>query len=129
MTRRIARHQPSTRREPTIALINVVFLMLVFFLVAGSFAPAFDQNLSLVKTQDLDPSQTAKALVIHADRSLSYDGNVLNSVADIARDYQSDPLYVIPDKDLSATAFLAKTNALKSAGVQRIIIMTEAALP
>ena len=27
------------RREPTIALINVVFLMLVFFMVAGTIAP------------------------------------------------------------------------------------------
>ena len=34
-------------REPTIALINVVFLMLIFFLVAGRIAPPLDADLQL----------------------------------------------------------------------------------
>ncbi|HBT01217.1 MAG TPA: biopolymer transporter ExbD, partial [Citreicella sp.] len=31
-----------TEREPTIALINIVFLMLIFFLVAGTLAQPLD---------------------------------------------------------------------------------------
>jgi biopolymer transport protein ExbD len=37
-------------REPTIALINIVFLMLIFFLVAGTLAAPLDKELKLVST-------------------------------------------------------------------------------
>ena len=43
-------------KEPTIALINVVFLMLVFFMIAGTLAPPLDPDLSLIKAEDLDGS-------------------------------------------------------------------------
>lgn len=42
----------SSRREPTIALINIVFLMLVFFMVAGTLSQPLDKDLSLVRTAD-----------------------------------------------------------------------------
>ncbi len=32
------RARTASKREPTIALINIVFLMLVFFMVAGTLA-------------------------------------------------------------------------------------------
>lgn len=43
-----------SKREPTIALINIVFLMLVFFMVAGTLAQPLDPELKLVKTEELD---------------------------------------------------------------------------
>ncbi|HBR39356.1 MAG TPA: biopolymer transporter ExbD, partial [Sulfitobacter pontiacus] len=41
--RRFAKSKP--QREPTIALINIVFLMLVFFMVAGTLAQPLDPDL------------------------------------------------------------------------------------
>ena len=41
--------RPKTEREPTIALINIVFLMLIFFLVAGTLAQPLDSALKLVR--------------------------------------------------------------------------------
>ena len=46
--RRFAKSKP--QREPTIALINIVFLMLVFFMVAGTLAQPLDPDLKLVET-------------------------------------------------------------------------------
>ena len=39
-------------REPTIALINIVFLMLIFFLVAGTLARPLERELRLVQAQE-----------------------------------------------------------------------------
>ena len=48
--RPIAKAKP--QREPTIALINIVFLMLVFFMVAGTLSQPLDSDLNLVETHD-----------------------------------------------------------------------------
>lgn len=37
-------HRQKSEREPTIALINIVFLMLVFFMVAGTLAAPLDPS-------------------------------------------------------------------------------------
>lgn len=118
-----------SRREPTIALINVVFLMLVFFLVAGSFAPPLDPDLTLVKTQDLDTTQPPQALVINAEGELSYEGSSIESVLSVAQNFQDKPIRIIPDQDLSANTLIARARELRAAGVPRVIIVTEEALP
>ena len=73
------RRKSKSHREPTIALINVVFLMLVFFMVAGSLAPSMDPSVRLVEASDLEASPPPDALVIRADGSLSFRGAELTS--------------------------------------------------
>jgi biopolymer transport protein ExbD len=68
---------PRTRREPTIALINIVFLMLVFFLAAATLARPLDGDLRLVRTSDLEGRAPPDALVIHSDGRLAYRGAAL----------------------------------------------------
>ena len=58
--RRIVRRK---KGEPTIALINIVFLMLIFFLVAGTLAQPLDGDLELVATSDLEGREPPEALV------------------------------------------------------------------
>ena len=58
--RRIVRRK---KGEPTIALINIVFLMLIFFLVAGTLAQPLDGDLELVETSDLEGREPPEALV------------------------------------------------------------------
>lgn len=55
---------PRQKSEPTITLINIVFLMLIFFLVAGTLAQPLDSELSLVRAADLTAQPPANALVI-----------------------------------------------------------------
>ena len=69
--RRIVRRKKS---EPTIALINIVFLMLIFFLVAGTLAQPLHGKLQLIKTSDLEGREPPDALVLHANGRLSYRG-------------------------------------------------------
>lgn len=50
MAVRIPREKTKRKMESTISLINIVFLMLIFFLVAGQLAPPADKEVDLVET-------------------------------------------------------------------------------
>ena len=43
-----------TRRDPVISLINIVFLILIFFMIAGTLASPPDPSVRFVQTQDLE---------------------------------------------------------------------------
>ncbi len=53
---RISPKRTSRKPENTIALINVVFLMLIFFLVAGTLAPSPDHNVDFITLATKDPA-------------------------------------------------------------------------
>ena len=55
---------PAKKPEPAIALINIVFLMLIFFLIAGTLAPPLDKDLTLVRTAGLEGREPPDALVL-----------------------------------------------------------------
>ena len=54
MQKKLRKSQVSSRREPTIALINIVFLMLIFFLIAGTLVTPLEADLKLVNTSELE---------------------------------------------------------------------------
>ena len=120
------------KTEPTIALINIVFLMLVFFLVAGTLAQPLDPQLSLIKTRDLEGREPPDALLLHPDGRLTYRG------ADVA-DAQTfmaalsaqahDTIRIVPDRDAPAADLVATAHALRAAGAKTVLIVTERAVP
>ncbi|WP_417248150.1 ExbD/TolR family protein [Celeribacter sp.] len=122
MKRRVKR-----KAEPTIALINVVFLMLVFFLIAGTIAPPVDPDLKLIRTADLDVVSPPDALVIGSDGTLSYRGEPLAQAADYLdlAPQNAGTVRILPDRDLDATALIKVAADLKGAGAERIVIVGE----
>ncbi|SNR73543.1 ExbD/TolR family protein [Puniceibacterium sediminis] len=121
--------KPRTAREPTIALINVVFLMLVFFMVAGTLAPPMESDLSLVRTADLDGRAPPEVLVIHADGRLSHRGMPLPDVVTYLTTAQdSDVVRLMPDRDLPAETLLRIADEAQAAGPKSVLIITEKAL-
>jgi len=130
----LSRRRPSkNQREPTIALINVVFLMLVFFMVAGSLAPSLDPAVRLVKASELEASPPPDALVIRADGTLSFRGAELTSPEAYVRILREEqPAFVarlVPDRALPATALLAVAKELRHLGAARITLLSERNLP
>ncbi|WP_380058820.1 ExbD/TolR family protein (plasmid) [Falsihalocynthiibacter sp. SS001] len=117
--------------EPTLPLINIVFLMLVFFLVAAQVARPLDSELNLVKTDDPAIVPPADALVIHADGRTTWRGEAREPseviVALQAEGYDG-PARILPDRDAPAHAVLAAANALRTAADSKILIVTERAL-
>ncbi len=122
------------RGEPTIALINVVFLMLVFFLVAGSLAPPLDGDVQLVRAAELDRSAPPDALVIRADGTTLHRGQPVSPADYLARRGEetgsaAPPARLVPDRDLSARRLADIAGALRAAGAGEVILVTERALP
>lgn len=117
-------------REPTIALINIVFLMLVFFMVAGTLAPPLAQGVTLVDTARLDPAAPADALVVHDDGRLSHRGQAVADAATYlaSRDGATDVIRVMPDRALPAAKLVALARDLRLAGAERVVIVTERGL-
>ncbi|MBY6166765.1 biopolymer transporter ExbD [Pseudooceanicola nitratireducens] len=123
-----------SEREPTIALINIVFLMLVFFMVAGALAPPLDQKLTLVDTRNLDSVAPPDALVLFDDGSLSYRGTpvasaqaYMDAMAELPG-RQTGLVRLVPDRDTPAHALVALSRDLRQAGATRVVVVTEQGL-
>ncbi|MCH2066338.1 MAG: biopolymer transporter ExbD [Shimia sp.] len=115
------------KRDSTIPLINIVFLMLVFFLIAGTVAAPLDPDLNLVQTQDLEGREPPDALVLHVNGRLTFRGQQTTPEAYVA-DNGSGPTRIVPDRDVAAQRLMAVTGALRRAGATSVILVTERAL-
>ncbi len=119
-------------REPTIALINVVFLMLVFFMIAGTIAPLLGNSVQLAETHDLEGREPPDALVIRADGVLEYRGAELTDVeAYVERasiDLPLDTVRLVPDRALPAVRLKEVSDNLRGLGAKKIFVVTQRAL-
>ncbi len=121
-----------SRREPTIALINIVFLMLVFFMVAGTLSQPLEKELKLVRTADLEGRAPPDTLVVHADGRLGFRGEVIDTVAEFLErrgDVEQDIARIVPDQDLPAATLVNLANELRAAGAERVLVVTQRGLP
>lgn len=127
MRRRDARKE----REPTIALINIVFLMLIFFLVAGTIAPPLDKDLKLVRTADIDTTAPSDALVVHENGDMTHKGKAVTSADDYIAPLKEEAratVRIIPDRNLPAETLVRIGRELRAAGAGRVLIVTERGL-
>ncbi len=125
------RRRRTSDREPTTALINIVFLMLIFFLVAGTLAQPLDKGLSLVRTADLDRQSPATALVVHVDGRMTYRGaDIVSAEAHLASLTEEERVRVriVPDRDLPAQDLVQLGRALRTAGAKSVVLVTERGL-
>jgi biopolymer transport protein ExbD len=127
--RKFAKTKP--QREPTIALINIVFLMLVFFMVAGTLAQPLDPSLTLVETRELEGQAPPNALVVYPDGRISFQGqdqaDAATFIASLSEE-DRETVRLVPDRALPAAALVTLTRALRSAGAQRVMLVTKRAL-
>lgn len=123
---RIASPRRRNRSENTIPLINVVFLLLIFFLLAGTLAPPLDRAITPVAVA-ADPAQSLDALSVAADGTLTYH-SALTSIAAYAASLDqagTAPARLFVDRHLPATALLRLLTQLKAAGAQKVIVITD----
>lgn len=119
------------QKEPTIALINIVFLMLIFFMIAGTLAPPIDKDLTLVKTTDLEGREPPDSLVAHADGRLSLRGQPVSDAASYIAGLSPEArevVKIVPDQALPAKDLVQLGNALRAAGALRVVLVSERAL-
>lgn len=119
--------RPSRKRDSTIPLINVVFLMLIFFLIAGTLAPPIDPDLDLVDTSELDGREPPDALVLNREGALSFRGRPVDPETYMAN-HESGPVRIVPDRDASGPRLMEITGALRRLGAPSVFLVTEQAL-
>ena len=114
--------------EPTIALINIVFLMLIFFMVAGTLAPPLDPDLKLVDTKTLEGRDPPNALVMTADGALRFRGQTVDGPEPyLATLNDRSQARVVPDRAAPAADLIALAQRLKAAGAEQVFIVSERA--
>ena len=118
--------------EPMIALINIVFLMLVFFLVAAAIAPPLDHGVTLVNATELEGRAPPDAAIIRADGTMVFRGAEITSEEYLAERLSENggatQLRLIPDRDLPAVQLLSVATELRRAGATEIWVVTERGL-
>ena len=119
----IRQSAPNRKRDSTIALINVVFLMLIFFLIAGTIAPPLDPDLELVDTSELEGREPPDALVLHKDGSLSFRGKETNPEAYMAN-FGTGPVRIVPDRDSPGSRLIEVTGLLRRNGAPSVYLVT-----
>ena len=116
-----------SQKDPVISLINIVFLILIFFMVAGSLSKPSSAGLSFVQTTDLECCVSPQALAIKADGTLLHENKIISSVTDYLAvlENRNIEVKVLPDKRLPATTLLEIISDLKAAGASSIVVLTE----
>jgi biopolymer transport protein ExbD len=122
------------RPEPTIGLINVVFLMLIFFLIAGSIAPSPEAGLTLVRIADLTVQPPPDALVLTAEGGFRLDGADPGAMPEAVAAYvqtlgEGRVARILPDAAAPAEVLVRLAEALRAAGAERVMVLGERALP
>lgn len=115
-----------------IPLINVVFLMLIFFLVAASLRQFQARGIKPVVAADITNSKPARTpLLINADGKITLDGNLIdavdlkNTLLQIADRSSLGVVFVVADRDLPASKFIDILQVAKSAGVKDIRLVAQ----
>lgn len=131
---RLARPQGKRQRENTLALINVVFLLLIFFLIAGSLTPPMEQGVALVDAERPEPASPPDALAVLSDGTLRFRGETVSAEEHVARLLAEQPdrplvIRVVPDRELPAASLIDIAAALEAAGAEKVRIVTERARP
>lgn len=121
---------PARRRpDPTITLINVVFLMLTFFLIAGTVAPPLPAQVRLVRLADTAPLVPPDVLVLDAEGRILHNGLPADPAAHAAALSGARIARILPDRAAPARTLVALARDLRAAGASEVRILTERALP
>lgn len=116
--------------EPTIALINIVFLMLIFFIVAAQIAPPLDGEVRLVSTAELENREPPDALVIMPDGLMKYRGALVTPAHYVTIKQEANPedlkaIRLVPDRELPAARLIDIGRQLRGLGAGKIMLVTE----
>jgi biopolymer transport protein ExbD len=117
--------------EPTIALINIVFLMLIFFMIAGALAPTLDGEINLIATDDLDGRAPPDTAVLRADGTFYLRGALVTPKQVVAASGDGPngaDLRLVADREVPAKLLMKRVSELRGAGASSVWLITERGL-
>lgn len=119
--------------ERTLPLINIVFLLLIFFMIAGRIDGGDPFDVEPPSTDRADAAESVE-MVIHlaADGRVALDGQevpmplLVEAVAAEWSDASAARLVIKADGRLAATEVVATMEALHAVGVARVTLIAAA---
>ncbi len=117
--------------DGVVPLINIVFLLLIFFLIAGTLTPRSDIRVDHARTSESPATRPpSDAIYVSQAGFISWRGQALEAARlgeVIAGDTSLDnsaPLPVVLDRALPSSELSAILAALAGAGVERVRLVT-----
>lgn len=113
-----------------IPLINVVFLLLIFFMLAGRFAPSEPTDLTPLQSDSPQGAQpTTRVILIDRAGQMTMNGDPFNeeTLAERFAERQPEdtpPLQIKADAALDAMRLIGLLERLQAAGVEQIDLLT-----
>jgi len=135
----VPRRAPRRRDDHLIPLINVIFLMLIFFMIVGQIRPAEALRVEPPKTQQqISAGAGERVLVLAPDGRLASDGRILSREALRAHlgERQAQPgagkaapapLTLKADAAVSAALLRETLDLLADAGIAQVELLSVAA--
>lgn len=117
-----------------IPLINIVFLILIFFLVASALRPFSDREVSLAEsTEASSPGAGARMAVIRKDGSVYVAGlavtqaELTEQFADWAKTDATRGVTLVADREMDASELISIVTSANAAGVGNVKLLTRKA--
>ena len=130
----LAPRQRRPRAESIVPMINVVFLLLIFFLMTAQIAPPEPFEVTLPETDEAEAADAASALFVSADgvigwQDLEGDAAIAAFVAEYASTDPGaapQPAHLRADQAVPASVVAALLPKLAAAGLEQVILLTAA---
>ncbi len=123
------------RQHSQLPLINVVFLMLIFFLLAGTIAPAYELDVAPPSVQQSDSqSRQGSTVYVAKDGQVSFQNGLMDiselGVAVAQRPPDSpDTLRVAVDQETDGQLLIDVVAQLRGAGISSVYLVTRLGEP
>lgn len=121
---------PASRHsgENIVPMINVVFLLLIFFLMTAQIVPPAPMDVIPPLSQSEDTSEAVQSLYIDASGNLAFD-DVTGEQAIAAVIAQDGAISIIADQSLDAIKLIALLKRIDPSAERDVRLLTEDASP
>ncbi|MEO9875251.1 MAG: biopolymer transporter ExbD [Anderseniella sp.] len=127
--------EKAARQHSQLPLINIVFLMLIFFLLAGTIAPAYELDVSPPSAQqEASENRPGSTVYVSRDGQVSFQNRLMDiaalGVAVMQRPSGSpDTLRVAVDQEADGLLLIDVVAQLRGAGISNVYLVTRQGEP
>ncbi|WP_273149506.1 ExbD/TolR family protein [Methylophaga thiooxydans] len=128
-------HKKPSQDDNLIPLINIVFLMLIFFMVAGHISPSDPLKVQPpISSSETHENEQPLVLVVSTDGQIAFDQVILTkqelaaqitSKFEAAEDKNSFNLLVKVDANLAVEELQSILQIIKKTGLKRVALATQ----
>jgi biopolymer transport protein ExbD len=121
--------RPRSTEENVLPLINIVFLLLIFFMLAGVLAqnPPFELTAPDTAETEHSAQLQRQVLAVAADGRLAFAGEPIerDGLGEALADWPDDkPLQIRADSSIKAESLTGLFTALRRAGISEVDLLT-----